>query len=305
MIEDQLFLTAVLTGALRSATPLIFAGLGELLYERSGVINLGLEGFMLVGALTAVWAQVTWENTLLAVLLAAIVTSLFGLIHGLLCVRFKTNQIVTGLAFVFLLQGLTASLGQSFVGKRVVTDLLIEIPVLSSIPVLGDVLFKQDIFVYIAMITVVLVWLFLFYTKWGIMLRAVGESAKSSTMCGLPVLRIRLLASIACGFLCGVGGAHLSLAYASQWQEDMIAGRGWIALVMVIFAMWRPGFLLIGACLFGGFSTLQLNLQAQGTAISPYYLSMVPFILTIAILSAASHFVKRGGLGMPADLGNP
>lgn len=301
---EEAFGTAVLAGAVRAGTPMVFAGLGELLYQRSGVVNLGLEGFMLVGALSAVWAQASFGSPALALLAASLTSAAFGVIHWYACVKLRTNQIATGLAFVILCHGLTALVGRGLVGRRIVVDLSWDVPWLSDIPFVGPVLFKQDLLVYLAILLTFATWGFLYRTRSGVLLRATGESAEFAATAGVPVLKVRLLAAITCGLLCGLGGAHLSLAYAGQWQEDMVSGRGWIALALVIFAMWKPVQLLFAAYLFGGLTSLNLYLQAAGIRSYPYVLDMMPFVITIAVLILTTS-MKHRWQGQPADLGKP
>jgi simple sugar transport system permease protein len=260
---------------------------------------------MLVGALTGVWAQITWNSWPLSLALCLMIGSLVGLMHGAFCIYLRTNQAATGLAFVVLCQGVTAFLGRNLVGERVVVDLSCSWPVLSGIPILGRVVFQQDFLVYLAIVITSLVWFFLYKTRWGLTLRAAGDGAQQSAARGIPVRKVRLAASAACGALCGLGGAHLSLAYASQWQESMTSGRGWIALVLVIFSMWRPYYLLFAGFFFGGLTALQLNLQAWGIQTSAYLLGMLPFVLSIVVLVLASLIIRKRPLGMPADLGKP
>ena len=302
-LADQGLWLSIVAGSIRAGTPLVFAGLGELIYERSGVINLGLEGMMLVGAMSAVWAQVAWGFWPLSLFMAVFCGALMGVLHWLLCVRHRTNQIATGVAIVILCHGLTAFLGDHLVGQRIVVDLQCSVPGLSSLPVLGAAIFEQDLLVYLAVLMVVLTWLYLNRTRSGIRLRATGDSAKAAAASGISVLRMRFFAAMACGALCGLGGAHLSLVIASQWQENMVAGRGWIALVMVIFAMWRPFPLLLGAYLFGGLTALHLNLQAAGVRVSSYFLAMLPFVFTILVLVVVSVWLRKRAIGIPADLG--
>ena len=301
--SNHSLLIAVLAGALRAGTPLVFASAGELIYERSGVINLGLEGFMLIGAISGVWAHLRWNFLPLSILFAMLAGALIGFLHAFLCVKIKTHQIATGLAFVILGSGITAFWGSSLVGKRVVVKNPYFLSKLSSLPIIGPILFQQDIMVYIALVCVIIIWLFFHKTRMGIMLRAAGDNANTAAAAGIPVLRIRILAGILCGALCGLGGAHLSLLYASQWQENMVAGRGWIALVLVIFSMWRPFPLLVGAYLFGGLTALQFSLQARGVQISQYILGTIPFIVTMVLLILANLLIKRKPSGMPLDLG--
>lgn len=301
-LELYAFSIAVLSGALRAGTPLLLAGLGELVYERSGVINLGLEGMVLCGALVAVMAQLHFESYIISIIVAAGVVAAIGFLHALLVVPMRTNQIATGLAFVFLLQGITAVIGQQYVGRKVEIQ-SISLPLVSDIPFIGPVLFQQDGLVYLAILLMLAVAYFLFKLRYGLLLRAVGESAHSAALLGIPVNLTRMAAGCFCGFCCGLAGAHISLAYASQWQENMVAGRGWIALVMVIFARWNPIYLALAAIFFGGLTVLNVNLQVYGVATSPYILGMLPFVFTIILLAFGALASRKGSLGMPLDLG--
>jgi len=302
---DGALVISVVAGALRAATPVIYAGLGELINERSGVLNLGLEGLMLTGACAAVGAHLAWGTWEVSLLVAALAAGFVGLIHAFFCVVLRSSQVVTGLAVLFLCQGVTAVVGARWVSRAVSPGLAPPLAGLEPVPVLGTVLGQQDIMVFGALLAAVAVGVFLFRSRWGVLLRACGESAHAAAAAGVRVRAVRLAAGTACGVLCGLGGAHLSLFYAQQWQENMVTGRGWIALVMVIFGMWFPGRLLLGAYLFGGLVTLQLNLQARGIAAPQYVLSMLPFLVTLALLVAASWRLKWRSGGMPADLGIP
>jgi len=302
---DAALITSVIAGMLRASTPIVFAALGAAISERSGVINLGLEGLMLTGACAAAAAQLAFGYWPLSLLIAAAAAMILGLVHGFFCVYLRTSQVVTGLAIIFLGQGLTAIFGRPLVGKVIPMDATPPLAMLAGIPIIGPILGQQDLMVFTAVALVAVVGVLLFRTRWGIWLRASGESAVSANASGLPVRRIRLLASGVCGAFCGLGGAHLSLFYAQQWQEGMVAGRGWVALVMVIFGMWFPWRILAGAYLFGGLAALQLNLQARGVAAPQYLLAMLPFVGTLALLVAASWWLKRRTGWMPADLGNP
>ena len=301
---DTTLLGAVAAGMLRSATPVVYAGLGEIVYERSGVFNLGIEGLMLIGACAATAAQLAWGSWILSLTAAGFTGGVFGLGHAFFCVKLRTSQVVTGLALFFLCQGLTAVLGVSLVGRPVVIDIQPPFAWLKAVYGFGPVFAEQDVMVFGAIITVAVVWFLLFRTRWGIVLRACGESAESAAAAGVAVHKVRLVAGAVGGMLGGLGGAHFSLFYAQQWQENMIAGRGWIALVMVIFGMWFPGRLLLGAYLFGALSTLQLNLQARGISSSQYLLAMIPFAVTLAMLVVASWRLKHRAGYAPADLGN-
>ncbi len=299
------FWQATLSGAIRAGTPLLFAAVGELIYERSGVLNLAIEGMMMVGAMTAVATQLAWGSWPLAVLSALLAGGGFGLLHAVICTSLRANQIATGLAFVTLASGLTAFLGRGLVGQRVVAEIPVGIPWLERLPWLGAVLFRHDVLVYLAVSSAVASWFFLYRTKPGVCLRAAGEDARSAAARGLPVVRIRLTAGAVAGGFCALGGAHLALAYASQWQEGMTAGRGWISLDLVICSLWRPRLLILSAYLFGGLSALQLNLQVTGLSVSSYLLGMMPFVASLAVLVGASLWLRRRPLGMPADLAQP
>lgn len=302
---DLPLIASVLAGMLRASTPIVFAGLGGLISERSGVINLGLEGLMLVGACSAAAAQLSYGSWPLSLLIAAMASASVGLIHGYFCVYLRASQVVAGLAIIFLCQGVTAVFGRSLVGRSIPLDARPPLESLSSVPLLGPILSGQDVLVFAALACTVAASVFLFRSRAGVVLRACGESGPSASALGIPVQRVRLIASTACGVLCGLGGAHLSLFYAQQWQENMVAGRGWIALVMVIFGRWFPMRLLAGAYLFGGLASLQLNLQARGVAAPQYLLAMLPFAATLALLVVASWRLRRSGGLMPADLGQP
>jgi simple sugar transport system permease protein len=302
LLDSTLWL-AVLAGMLRAATPVIYAAVGETINERSGVVNLGIEGLMLIGAYAAVTVQLAFGNSMIAIGCAGLLAALVGFLHATFCVKLRTNQVVTGLVFLFLCQGASALFGARMVGRPVNVDANSPFELLSRVPVVGDILARQDPMVFGAILAALIAGFILFRTRWGVVLRACGEDAESAAAAGVPVHRVRLIAGTVCGFLCGLGGAHLALFYARQWQENMTAGRGWVALVMVIFGKWVPGRVIAGAYLFGGLSALQLNLQASGIALPQYLLGMLPFVVTILLLVVASWWVKTRPDSMPKDLG--
>jgi ABC-type uncharacterized transport system permease subunit len=302
---DLPLVASIAAGMLRASTPVVFAGLGGVISERSGVINLGLEGLMLIGACAAAAAQLAYGSWPLSLVIAAVAAALVALIHGYFCVYLRASQVVAGLAIIFLCQGITAVFGRSLVGRSIPIDATPPLSATSGIPLLGPILSGQDVMVFAALASTVAVSFFLFRSRSGVVLRACGESGVSANAAGIPVRRVRLLASGVCGLFCGLGGAHLSLFYAQQWQENMVAGRGWIALVMVIFGMWAPWRILAGAYLFGGLAALQLNLQARGVAAPQYLLAMLPFAATLLLLVIASWRLRRRAGLMPADLGQP
>ncbi|WP_018149833.1 ABC transporter permease [Leeia oryzae] len=297
--------TALLAATMAAGTPLVYAALGELITEKSGVVNLGVEGMMLVGAIAA-FATVASGNSLLAgVIAGGLAGMLLALVFAVLTLTLMANQYATGLALSIFGIGLSAFVGKAWLGMTVTGFQKVSIPLLSSIPVLGGALFQQDMMVYGSIALFALISLVLYKTKTGLLLRAVGESPDSAHAIGYPVVRIRYLATLAGGALCGVGGAYLSIVYTPMWVENMVAGRGWIALALTVFATWRPARILLGAYLFGGMTSLQFHAQGLGIAISPYLLSMLPYLATIVVLVVISRNPQTIRLHAPASLGKP
>jgi len=283
-----------------SATPIILAALGETVVEKAGVLNLGVEGMMITGAVVGFAVAINTENPLFGFLCAAIAASLLSLIFGILTQYLLSNQVATGLGLTMVGLGLSSLIGKPYEGMKSVTLGRLEIPFLSDIPIFGTMLFSHDIVVYFSIILVALTAGFLKYSRLGLVLRAVGESHDAAHALGYKVIRIRLLAIMFGGACSGLGGAYISLVRVPQWTEGMTAGVGWIALAIVVFASWKPWRVLIGAYLFGGVTVLQLNLQAAGISIPVDYLSMSPYLITIAVLVLIS---VRGGQSAPASLG--
>ena len=298
-------LTLILSDTLRAATPLVLAALGELVTEKSGVLNLGVEGMMLVGAVAGFIGALESGNLYLGLLVAMVMGTVIALIHAVLTISFGANQVATGLALTIFGSGLSAFVGADYVGKTIVGLQPQGIPIFKSIPILGLALFNQDILVYGSVVLVVLVRWFLRSTRAGLVLRSIGESPDSADALGLPVTGIRYLAVMFGGALAGLAGAYLSLAYTPLWAENMTAGRGWIAIALVVFATWKPERILFGAYLFGGVSAIQLVLQALGVNVSPYLLSSLPYLVTILVLVLISRNGTRIQLGAPATLGQP
>lgn len=298
-------LTPILSDTLRAATPLVLAALGELVTEKSGVLNLGVEGMMLVGAVAGFMAAVASGNLYLGLLVAMVMGIAIAIIHAVLAISLGANQVATGLALTIFGSGLSAFIGASYVGKTIVGLQPIGIPILKSIPIIGPALFNQDILVYGSVVLVILVRWFLRSSRAGLVLRSIGESPDSADALGLPVTGIRYLAVMFGGALAGLGGAYLSLAYTPLWAENMTAGRGWIAIALVVFATWKPERILFGAYLFGGVSAIQLVLQVMGVDVSPYLLSCLPYLATILVLVLISRDGRRIQLGAPASLGQP
>jgi simple sugar transport system permease protein len=291
----------LLAAAIQSGTPILYATLGEILTEKSGVLNLGVEGMMITGALAAfVTAQLTGQPAL-AFLVAGLVGAAVGGIHAAVCLWFLGNQVVSGLALTIFGLGLADYLGTPLIGQTAPGFNKLAMPLFHRIPVLGPILFKQDILVYVAILLVPLLWFFLEKSRWGLHLRAVGEHPEAAAAAGIGVLRYRWIGILGGGALVGFGGAYLSLAYTHLWTNGLSAGRGWIAVALVIFAFWRPGRALLGAYLFGGVMAFQLRLQAVGTHLPSSLLLMLPYLLTVAVLIFSSW--KNRQTAAPAALG--
>lgn len=274
----------IFTGAIRSGTSVLYAAIGELIAERAGVTNLGTEGSMVAGALGAFSVSVWTGNAWLGVLTGGICGMLIALVHAFLAISRQANQFATGLAVMFLGIGLTAFFGRSFVNQQIKGLEPVPIPVLSELPVIGKILFQHDWLTYISFFLVPLIWFFLFKTRWGVILRATGERDEVVFTYGLKPETIRYMAVLSGGFFAGVGGAQLSIAYTHVWVENMVAGRGIVAVALVIFASWLPFRAMLGAYLFGGAQALQLALQQNGVDVSPFLLFMAPYVLTLVAL---------------------
>ena len=287
----------LLASLMVAATPIILAAAGELVVERAGVLNLGVEGMMITGAITGFIATVTTGSPWIGFVAAAAGGAGLSLLFAFLTQFLLSNQVATGLALTLFGLGLSALLGQGYNGIKAPEFPRIDIPVISDIPVLGPILFSHDPMVYVGIGLIAGIWYFLKYSRAGLVLRAVGENHDAAHALGYHVIRIRILAIVFGGACAGLGGAYISLVRVPQWTDGMTAGAGWIALAIVVFASWRPWRLLIGAYLFGGITVLQLNLQAAGIAIPVEYLAMSPYIATILVLVLISAGRAPGSLG--------
>lgn len=284
-------LTPILLTVITAATPLLLAALGELVTERSGVLNLGVEGMMLAGAVAGFAVTFATGSHAAGIVVAALAGAAMALLFGVLTLSLLANQVATGLALTIFGVGLSALLGSSVVGQTVTR--------------LPPLLLGQDALVYLSLLAAVAVAWFLARTRSGAVLRACGENAEAAHALGYPVIRIRYLAVLFGGAMSGLAGAFLSLAYTPLWIEEMTAGRGWIALALVVFAGWRPGRVVLGAYLFGGVTILQLHLQGSGLLRLPAeVLSMLPYLATIAVLALSAFGAKRRR-GGPACLAQP
>jgi ABC-type uncharacterized transport system permease subunit len=298
-------LALLLGSTLSAGTVLAIAGLGLLINERSGVINLGAEGMMLVAAIAGFATAVGTGSDVLAFAAGMGAGALMALAFGVLVIWLNTNQYATGLALSLFGAGFSAFVGIRFTQERLTERMKFEIPGLVDIPVIGPALFKQHPMVYVAMaLALGLAW-FLYRSRAGLVLRAVGESPEAAHALGYPVRRIRLAAVVLGGALCGLAGAYLSVIYTPLWVEGMVAGRGWIALALTTFATWRPTRVLLGAYLFGGVTMLQFHLQGEGVEIASQWLTMLPYVATIVVLVLISRNPTWIRVNMPASLGKP
>ncbi len=303
---NDIMLVSLIVTIITAATPLLLASLGELVTERAGVLNLGVEGMMLVGAVAAFAVQFTTGSAILGCLAGAAAGTALAFLFGVLTLTLTSNQVATGLALTIFGIGLSALAGSGFVGNPVAKLPQLNIPGLSDLPVIGKLVFHHDALVYFSIAATFAIAWFLKSTRAGLILRAVGESDDSAHSIGYNVIRIRYFAVMFGGAMCGLGGAYLSLAYTPMWVEEMTAGRGWISLALVVFAAWRPFRLLAGAYLFGGIAILQLWLQARGLLFVPsQVLAMLPYLATIIVLVVISSGPARSRLGAPASLGKP
>ena len=293
----------LLASLMIASTPILLAAIGELVTEKSGVLNLGVEGMMITGAICGFIAAVETGSPALGFLAAAAGGAVLSMTFGVLTQLFLSNQVATGLALTLFGLGLSSLMGQSYVGLKPPPVGDINFGPLADIPFLGRVLFQHDAMVYVSILIVAALWASLKFTRGGLILRAVGESHGAAHALGYKVVAVRL-AAIAFGGACaGLGGAYLSLVRVPQWTEGMTAGAGWIALAIVVFGSWKPWRVLIGAYLFGGVTVLQLNLQAAGVEVPVEYLSMSPYLITILVLVIMSSGRGRAALNAPASLG--
>jgi len=304
-------IVSMLAVTIRAGTSLLYATVGEIFTERSGVLNLGLEGMMLLGAVSGFAAAFHSKSVWIGLAVAIAVGGALGLLHAFLTITLRSNQTVTGLALTIFASGLASFLGQRLGprGQPLVGQIgprfeRLALPVLADLPGVGRALFQQDILIYASYLMVPAAWFFLYKTRPGLYLRAVGENPRTADAMGINVTRMRYLYTILGGMLVGLGSAHLSLAYTPGWTENLTGGRGWIAIAMVIFATWDPVRAWLGAILFGGINAIQLRMQAAGTTIPAAFLHMLPFFFTIVILVVITWWEAfRKRVGAPAALG--
>ncbi|WP_434713114.1 ABC transporter permease [Rhizobium sp. YTUHZ045] len=294
---------AILLTVITASTPLVIAALGELVTERSGVLNLGVEGMMIMGAVAAFAGAQTSGSPYVGIICGIATGALFSLLFAFLTLTLVANQVATGLALTLLGLGASGMLGEPYVSVPGIRLEEIVMPVLSDIPVIGHVLFRQDLIFYLSIALVIGVSWFLFRSRAGLKLRAIGDSHTSAHALGIGVIRTRYLAVMFGGACAGLAGAQLSLVYTPQWAENMSAGRGWITLALVVFASWRPWRVFAGGYLFGAVTILQLHAQAFGLGIPAQFLSMLPYAATIVVLIIISHNRRTTLINTPASLG--
>jgi len=298
-------LALLVAATLNAGTVLALAGLGLLINERAGVVNLGAEGMMLVAAIAGFATAVHTGSDLLAFGAGIASGALLAAVFGVLVIWLNTNQYATGLALSLFGAGFSAFVGIGYTQAKLGKRASWAVPGLSEIPLLGPALFRQHPMVYLAIALAVAMAWFLWRSRAGLVLRAVGESPESAHALGVPVRRIRLAAVVFGGALCGLGGAYISVIYTPLWVEGMVAGKGWIALALTTFATWRPARVLLGAYLFGGVTMLQFHLQGQGVQVASQVLTMLPYLATIVVLVAISRNAAWIRANMPASLGKP
>lgn len=300
---EMSILIAFLAAAIVAGTSILLAALGELIAERSGILNLGVEGMMLVGAVTGFLMAIKTGNHWYGLLAAMLAGGLLAALHAFICVTMRGNQVVSGLALTILGTGISGVVGKAYQGVPLSNPFkAVHIPGLADIPVLGPILFRQDALVYCSILIAIIIWYVFYRSRWGLSIRAVGQNPAAADAVGISVSRVRYCCTILGGVLAGMGGAYLSLAYAPSWQENMTAGRGWIAVALVIFALWNPLRAIMGAYLFGGVEALTFRLQIIGISISSFYLAMLPYLLTILVLALVTIRLRQE-TGTPAALG--
>ncbi|TCO74371.1 ABC transporter permease [Marinisporobacter balticus] len=301
---DNAIIISTLSAAVIAGTPILYAALGEIICEKSGNLNLGVEGMMLIGAVCGFKAAVLSNNPWVGFLVAMLAGGLFSLIHAFLTITLKSSQVVSGLALTIFGTGLSSFIGKSMIGiPAPVKFSKVAIPILSKIPFIGTILFHQDVLVYISYMMIVAVWIYLYKTNMGLKLKAVGENPAAADAVGIYVSKIQYIHVFIGGVFAGAGGAYLSLAYSPAWLENMTAGRGWIAVSLVIFALWNPVRALVGSYIFGGLDILGYRAQTLGITVSPIFMKMIPYLFTMGVLIFISAKKGNRNIAAPGALG--
>ena len=302
------WMISFLAAAVVAGTPLLFATLGGILNERAGHLNLGVEGMMIMGAVVGFQVALQTSNAVLAMIAAAIAGACGALIYAILTVTFRSNQVVTGLTLTMFGTGFANFMGQKIMGLTTPAEVKafftsFSIPVLGDIPFIGPIFFQKDVFVYFGYIMVILLGFYIYKTRWGLNLRAVGQNPAAADAASINVILYKYVHILLGGALCGLGGAYLSIVYVPTWQESITAGAGWIAVALVIFATWNPYKAVLGAYLFGGLNILGFRLQGAGIHVSQYLLDMVPYVVTVIVLVFISSGKSQKN-SPPKSLGN-
>lgn len=299
----------IFAAAITAGTPLLFATIGEIYTQRVGNTNLGVEGMMIMGAVVGFSTGYITQNAALALLGAILAGAAGALIYAVITITLRANQIVTGLALTIFGTGFASFVGKPYVGKVAPEAIksffrVVEIPLLSDIPFIGEVLFNHDVFVYLGYIVTFWTLIYFYKTRWGLNLRSIGESAASADASGINIGLYKYVHTIIGGALAGLGGAYLSLVTIPVWQEGVTGGRGWIAVALVIFASWKPVKAMFGALLFGGLDIIGFRLQGMGIHVSQYLIDMLPYLTTIVVLIISTRKNKPEDMP-PADLSIP
>lgn len=300
MLDSLVFLIA---GTIAAATPLIFAAMGEAVVEKSGTLNLSIEGMMAIGAATGFVVATQTGSYMEGFIIAALASAALSLVFAILTINFLANQVAAGLAVGILGLGISVLIGKDYEGTTIAPLPDLEMGIFSELPFLGPVIFSHDVMVYVGIAMIFLSYWVLGKSKLGLVIRAIGESPTAASAIGYPVRMIRTLVILYGGAMAGLGGAYLSLAYTPLWAEGLVAGRGWIVVALVVFGMWRPLRIALGAYLFGAVSLLELFIQGLGYSIPSQLLSALPYIITIIILALISRNPRLIRLNHPASLG--
>ena len=296
----------IIVAAISGGTTLLFAVLGGILNEKAGIINLGTEGIMLVGAVMAAIMFIQTQNLLLTLGVTVVASGILGLVHAFLCITLRTNQIVSGLAITLFGSGFSAYIGKSVAGMPIPVNIpTLDLPLVTSIPYIGQIFSGLNIFVWGSIILSILLYVYMYKTSWGLHLKAVGDNPSTSDAMGISVVRIRYFHVIAGSMLMGMAGFYLVMVYSPAWIEGMTSGRGWIAIALIIFARWNPIYALFGAYFFGGLDSLGFRMQLFDLGIPTYFLKMIPYIATIVVLMFIGWKNRNKPSIEPQSLGTP
>ena len=296
----------IIVAAISGGTTLLFAVLGGILNEKAGIINLGTEGIMLVGAVMAAIMFIQTQNLLLTLGVTVVASGILGLVHAFLCITLRTNQIVSGLAITLFGTGFSAYIGKSVAGMPIPVNIpTLDLPLVTSIPYIGQIFSGLNIFVWGSIVLSILLYVYMYKTSWGLHLKAVGDNPSTSDAMGISVVRIRYFHVIAGAMLMGMAGFYLVMVYSPAWIEGMTSGRGWIAIALIIFARWNPIYALFGAYFFGGLDSLGFRMQLFDLGIPTYFLKMIPYIATIVVLMFIGWKNRNKPSIEPQSLGTP